>query len=659
MATKKVAFFVREATEIRVTDLEKPVKILENVIDNEAASIDPISVPEVFSQTVARFPNLEALLYKNEETKEWNAITFKEYKDRVEHMAKVFIKLGLKRHGTVAVLAFNCVEWFVAELAAIHAGGIITGIYTTNSADACLHILENSRANIVVVDDESQLNKIRQIKDKLQFLKAVVQIHPNKSDLNNADGYWRWADLEKVQIDDEIEEKYLNRLNDIAVNECCCLIFTSGTVGNPKGVMLSHDNIMFTAKVGLASFGKAEVGNETIVSYLPLSHAAAQVLDVFGAILIGGTVYFADKNAMKGTLFETVREAKPTIFFTVPRLFEKIQEKMMAIGAENGFIKRKIGAWAKTAALEHHMNRLRGNPTNTLQYRIASKFILSKVKEALGFQRCRTFFTGAAPLNVDTKKYFLSLDMFIYEGYGMSESTVHTLTSMDTPSFETVGKCLPGIETKVINANDEGRGEICMRGRHVFMGYVNEPEKTLEAIDDERWLHSGDVGYIDKDGYIFITGRIKELIITSGGENIPYINIENQVKSECSAISNAFLIGDRRKFLTMLVTLKTESKEDGSPQDKLAPETVSWLQQIGLAYTKLSEVLNDEKVKQAVQEAINRVNTKSISNAQKVQKFAILPNDFTIATGELTPTMKLKRNVVLNKYKNLIDSFYE
>lgn len=290
-----------------------------------------------------------------------------------------------------------------------------------------------------------------------------------------------------------------------------------------------------------------------------------------------------------------------------------------------------------------------------------AKHVLSKVKQALGFQRCRTFFTGAAPLNEETKKYFLSLDMFIYEGYGMSESTIHTLTTMETPSFNTVGKSLPGTLTKIINVNEDGHGEICMKGRHVFMGYINEPEKTAETIDDERWLHSGDLGYIDDDGYIYITGRIKELIITAGGENIPYIKIENEVKNECNAISNAVLVGDQKKFLTMLLTLKTEMNEDGSPRDELAPETVSWLDSIGLNHKKLSDVLSnqvDEKVMKAIEELINRANSKAISNAQKVQKFAILPHDFTISTGELTPTMKLKRNVVLGKYKEIINKLY-
>lgn len=510
----------------------------------------------------------------------------------------------------------------------------------------------------MVVDDDLQMEKIHKIKDNLPHLKAVIQINaPYAQYVKKNDGYWRWSELEEMETD-EFEDEYQSRLSDIAVNECCLLVYTSGTVGNPKGVMLSHDSILWCTHVALHSFGQLVIAEESVVSYMPLSHVAGQILDIFGCCMAAGTVYFADKNALKGTLFDTIKEVQPTLFFTVPRLFEKIQEKMLAIGAQSGFVKKTIGGWAKRVTLQHHLDRINGTPTNTLQYRIATKFLLSKVKEALGFQRCRTFFTGAAPLNPETKKYFMSLDMFICEGYGMSESAVHTHTSNATPSFETVGKSLPGTLTKVINVDDEGHGEICIKGRHVFMGYVNEPEKTFEAIDDDRWVHTGDVGYIDDRGLVYVTGRIKEIIITSGGENIPYLNIENLLKQECSAVSNAFLIGDKRKFLSMLITLKTELNEDGSPKDDLAPETIAWFETFDIDSKNLSELIANEAVKKALQDAIDRVNKKSISNAQKVQKFAILPSDFTVATGDLTPTMKLKRNVVLNKYKDLIESFY-
>jgi long-chain-fatty-acid--CoA ligase ACSBG len=266
-------------------------------------------------------------------------------------------------------------------------------------------------------------------------------------------------------------------------------------------------------------------------------------------------------------------------------------------------------------------------------------------------------------MSVDTKKYFMSLDMPIVEAFGMSESTGgHCMGNVHDPTFESIGRNAPGTQTKIVNTDDKGHGEICLRGRHVFMGYINEMEKTIDAIDEEGWLHTGDIGYVDNDGYIFITGRLKEIIITAGGENIPPVHIEDLVKSECSVISNALLIGDKRKFLSMLITLKTEVDGEGTPRNELAPETIKWLESMDLKYTTLKEVLSagpEPKVMGAIQDAINRANKNSISNAQKVQKFAILPHDFSIPTGELGPTMKTKRSFIAEKYAEIIEKFYQ
>ncbi|CRL03590.1 CLUMA_CG016250, isoform A, partial [Clunio marinus] len=646
---------MKETTEFRVTEKSKPVRILRDPNDRPS-SVAPITVPALMKRTVDNYGSHTALMYKDEVTKAWKGITYKEYRDRVEKIAKVFIKLGLERHGVVAVLAFNSVEWFVSELAAIHAGGIIAGVYTTNSTESVHHILESSKANIVVVDDAKQMEKIHAIKDKLPHLKAVIQtLSPYAPYVKRDDGYYRWSELEAIKTE-TVEEEYQRRQAEIVANECCSLIYTSGTVGKPKGVMLSHDNLTWDAYSVTVRLNELQMGKEVLVSYLPLSHVAGQMVDVYIPLTLAGTIYFADRDALKGSLVKTLVEAQPTLFMGVPRVFEKMQEKMLAVGAQSGALKRLIGSWAKSVTLNHHLDRMAGRPSNSIQYKIATKLVMSKVKFALGFSRIKFMVTGAAPMSVDTKKYFLSLDMPILDVYGMSETSGgHSLSSFDSPAFETSGKSLPGIKSKIINKDENGHGEICIKGRHVFMGYLNELEKTMETLDDEGWLRTGDIGYIDNDGYIFITGRIKELIITAGGENIPPVLIENLVKSECPAISNAFLVGDKRKFLTMLVTLKTEMDSEGAPKDELAGETLKWLEGLEVKHKTLSEVLAagpDPKVLHAIQEAINRANKSSVSNAQKVQKFAILPHDFSIPTGELGPTMKLKRNIVADMYKD-------
>lgn len=458
----------------------------------------------------------------------------------------------------------------------------------------------------------------------------------------------------------DVEMEYQRRLNQIVPNECCTIMYTSGTTGFPKGVMLSHDSLIWNIKKSCQTMNCADVGNERFISYLPLSHLTAFIVDIFLAICTGGTVYFADINSLKNSLLQNLKNIQPTFFVGVPRIYEKIEEKFSEKINEFNLIKRKILSCSQNVISENYFTP----NSSSLRCDFANRFVISKIKEALGLQKCKFLFTGSAPMSIETKKFFISLSMPIYEAYGMTESsTVHCLTSHQTQiySLESVGICLHGTETKIINKDETGDGEICIRGRHVFMGYLNNIQQTIETIDDEGWLHTGDIGRIDENNLIYLTGRKKEMIITSGGENIPKTRIENLVKHECPAIANAFLIGDKKKFLTILLTLKAEVDENFNPKDELAPEARKWLDQNSLNFTKLSDILSskdDKKILKAFQNVIDRVNSQALSNPQRIQKFAILPNDFTVATGELTPTLKVKRHFVLEKYRNIIDEFY-
>uniref|UniRef100_A0A2M4CTV8 long-chain-fatty-acid--CoA ligase n=1 Tax=Anopheles darlingi TaxID=43151 RepID=A0A2M4CTV8_ANODA len=642
------------------TDPSKPVKL--RITKEGLASLDPLSVPDLMNRTVRDHPDHPAMVYQDSQ-KKWQTVTYREYRERVYHMAKVFVKLGLEPHHTVAVLAFNSPEWFVSELAAIHAGGIITGVYTTNSAESVQHVLESSRAQIVVVDDAKQMEKVHSIRANLPLLKAVIQTMPPYAPyVKRDDGYYRWSELVEMNVDD-VEEEFNNRLANIAINQCCCLVYTSGTVGNPKGVMLSHDSLTWDSySIGKRLY-QIRYAEEVLVSFLPLSHVAAQMVDIFLTLQFACTVYFADKDAMKGTLLNTLQEAKPTRMLAVPRVYEKIQEKMLSVGAQSTALRKMVAGWAKSVTLQHHLNAMEGKPTNSWQYRLVRNYLLSKVKDALGFSRCLTLATAAAPMDRETKKYFMSLDLPINEAFGMSESSgAHSLTAPDSYNFDTIGKALAGCETKIDKPDERGHGEICMRGRHILMGYIGEEAKTQDAVDEDGWLHSGDVGYIDDAGFIYITGRIKELIITAGGENIPPVHVENLVKNELPFVSNAFLVGDKRKFLTMLITLKTQMNLDtGAPKDELTPDTITALKEFGAEYSKLSEIHAAgpcPKVLKAIQEGIDRANLKAISNAQKIQKFALLKEDFSVPGGELGPTLKVKRNIVAEKNKEIIEKFY-
>jgi long-chain-fatty-acid--CoA ligase ACSBG len=306
-----------------------------------------------------------------------------------------------------------------------------------------------------------------------------------------------------------------------------------------------------------------------------------------------------------------------------------------------------------------------GKNSTSFQYKLAKTLIFSNVRKALGFDRCKSIISAAAPISVEVKKYFMSLDMPFSEAYGMSETSgAHIINIFPrVRAMGSIGSTLLGAQSKILNPDESGQGELMVKGRHIFQGYLSDEEKTNETLEEDGWMHTGDIAFIDADGCVHITGRLKELIITAGGENIPPVHIEQLVKNELPAISNAFLVGDKRKFLTMLVTLKTDVEpENGAPKDTLTKETINWLNSLELNYTKLSEILEagpDAIVLKAIQEGIDRANKNAISNAQKVQKFAILPHDFSIPTGELGPTFKIKRNVVVEKYNDIIEQFYK
>ncbi|XP_049576241.2 long-chain-fatty-acid--CoA ligase ACSBG2 isoform X1 [Syngnathus scovelli] len=630
--------------------------------DSGLAAETPLTVHQLFTTAVKNFGKYTAVSWKEGEQKK--SLNYTQYYETCRTAAKSFLKLGLQRCHGVCILGFNSVEWFIADIGAILAGGFAVGIYATNSPEACQYVAENCKANILVVENHKQLQKILQVQDSLPHLKAIVQ-YKGKLKEKKANLY-SWSDFMKlghdvpdVSLDDIIAKQ--------KPNQCCTLIYTSGTTGQPKGVMLSHDNLTWTAlstarHVGLTD---ATESQEVVVSYLPLSHIAAQMVDIWLTMRVGGVTHFADPDALKGSLVTTMKEVRPTAFMGVPRVWEKMQEKMKATGAKSSAVRRKVAAWAKDVGLQTNLSKMNVNRAaehTPLSYQIAKKLVFKKVRKALGLDRCHRCYTGAAPITRDTLEFFLSLDIPLYELYGMSESTgPHTISIPDAFRITSCGKEIPGCKTKLHNPDQDGTGEVCFWGRHVFMGYLNMDNKTEETLDSEGWLHSGDLGKRDSNGFLFITGRIKELIITAGGENIPPVPSEDAVKEALPLISNAMLIGDKRKFLSMLLTIKCELNADGAPLDELTPEAVEICRKLGSQATRVSELAGgrDRAVNAAIQDGINRVNEKAISNAQRIQKWHILPQDFSITGGELGPTMKLKRPVVSKMYQEQIDNFYK
>ena len=585
-----------------------------------------LRVMDVFDRTVRSHGPKPALRFKRHGA--WQTITWSEYHKQVRQVARALISLGTKAGSGVAIIGYNCPEWFFADVGAIYAGAVPAGIYTTNSAEQCEYIASHSEAAVVFVDDEEQLAKFLAVRSRLPTIKALVLMHGESS----VPGVYSWSKFLGLGLN-TTEQELDKRIAAQSPDAMATLIYTSGTTGTPKAVMLTHDNLTWTAQSAVGMIGAQP--DEHIISYLPLSHIAEQVVSLHGPITFGLCVSFAESMEKLG---ESLREVRPHYFLGVPRVWEKIQEKILAAGAKNSPLKKKIAAWARRQGLAggYAEQEHTGKP---LTYGLANALVFKKVRKQLGLDRAKILVTSAAPIARDTLEFFLSLGLPICEVYGMSECTGPATASL--PNRYHTGKagfCLPGAELKI--AAD---GEVCMRGRHVFKGYYKDPHATADALDKDGWLHSGDIGIIDAQGFLQITDRKKDLIITAGGENIAPALVEGYLKG-IPVVSQAVVIGDRQRYLSVLLTLNA---------DRIAVDALA----CGSGACDAETASRDEKFLGFLQRQIDGVNAR-LARVQAVKKFRVIPHEFTVEGGELTPTMKVKRKVVTEKYKSEIDKLY-
>ncbi|HEY9229928.1 MAG TPA: AMP-binding protein, partial [Gemmatimonadaceae bacterium] len=538
------------------------------------------------------------------------------------------ISLGVQPGQHVTIIGFNSPEWFIADIAAIAAGAIPAGIYTTNTPEQCQYIAEHCEARVAFVENVEQLAKFRAVRDQLPRLSTIVVMN-TPPDGDDAISWQQFLALGAGVPDARLDERIAaQKLDDV-----CTLIYTSGTTGVPKAVMLTHTNLSWVVEAANSVIGISP--GDVIVSYLPLSHVAEQLFSLHSNIVLGTTIWFAESLDALG---DTLKAARPHHFLAVPRVWEKIQAKIEAVGAKNPPLKKKIAAWARRIGLAGGYADQRGEP-RPMFYGLANKLVFSKVRQNLGMERTRTFVTGAAPISKRTLEFFLSLGIPISEVYGMSESTASgTISHPEKYRTGKAGFILPGAEVRI--ADD---GEICMRGRHICKGYYKDPTATAEAIDADGWLHSGDIGEVDADGFLQITDRKKELIITAGGENIAPSLVEGQIKS-IGVVSQAVVIGDRRRYLSVLLTLDPEK----------IPAVASLA---GSPARSPQEAAEDERFGAYLQREIDAVNQK-LARVQTVKKFAVLPNELSIEGGELTPTLKMRRKVIAQKYAAIIERLY-
>ncbi len=590
----------------------------------------PKTMLHVLHEQVARLGERPALWSKKNGS--YKAISWKEYGERVKYLALGLRQLGLSRGSALTILSFNREEWVVAELAAMAVGGVAVGLYTTSSSDQIEYVASHCDCELMLVENERYLDLVQPLRTKLPRLRTVVVMDPSGAARPNVISY-----QEVMRLGREADERpYWESIAALEPSGLATLIYTSGTTGRPKGVMLSHRNLVWTATQ--LSRSTPFNNDDVSLSYLPLSHIAEQICTIHGPLLNGVQVYFAESLE---ALPQNIREVRPTAFFGVPRVWEKFKARAEERIASLPVLRQRLVAWARRMTLERNHRMLAGEriPLRLeFQYQLARREVFSKLKERIGFDRTRIFATSAAPIGKDVLEFFASVDMIIREIYGQSEVTGPTTVSTEESTrLGLLGRPLVGVEVKI--ADD---GEILVCGENVCLGYYKDPAATAELIQD-GWLHSGDVGELDDEGFLRITGRKKEIIVTSGGKKTAPANIEALIRS-IPPISNAVVIGERRNHLVALLALDSE-KAVSFARERGLPESLSSLSQDStfLAYLE--------------QQVEHQVNNK-VARFETIKQFAVLPQDFSVEGGELTPTLKVRRAAVEQKYAGLIESLY-
>jgi long-chain acyl-CoA synthetase len=556
----------------------------------------------------------------------WRPTNYRDYAAEVRQAARALISLGFEPGNNVAVLGFNRPEWAIALLAGMAAGGAAAGIYTTCSPPEVQYIADHAEAPIIILEDHGQWKKIQAELARLPKLRHVILMKGAPS--VGHDMVLTWDEF--IAKGNETPEKVVHeRVAAIEPQQLATLIYTSGTTGPPKGVMLSHHNIAWTAKMAIDLIRTDE--HDSALSYLPMAHVAEQTFTIYVPITTGSQIYYAESLEK---VPDNLKEIQPTIFFGVPRIWEKFHAGITGKLKLATGIKAKLVKWAMKVGTEQAEKRSKGGQAGGLAYKLASKLIFSKLKPAIGLGNARICVSGAAPIAAEVLEFFASLDVIVLEVYGQSEGSGPT--TFNYPSkfkFGSVGPRLPGIETEI--AKD---GEIIVRGPNVFLGYYKEPQATAETLVD-GWLQSGDLGEFRGD-FLYITGRKKEIIITAGGKNIAPKNIEAALKNH-DLINEAVVIGDRRKYLVALVTLDPDL-------------SAAWAKQKGIDLAKLPDSKELSAELQAYVDAMN----KQFAQVEQVKKFKVLPRNLSQELGELTPTLKVKRKRVNENFSAEIEAMY-
>ncbi len=591
---------------------------------------DVQTVNELFLR-IASSGQPKAMQYQDE-AGDWHALTANEVYQRIHALASAFLDWGILRGDRIAILSENRWEWAVTDFATLAIGAVDVPIYPTLTAAQIGELLRDSGARVIVVSTRAQYDKVEAVRADTPLEHVVLMDSTGLFESTwPADAVKFSALMESAAGKKDRDPEFDARAQSVKPADLATIIYTSGTTGEPKGVMLTHGNIASNTSFATREFGFGP--NDGCISFLPLSHITARALD-YAMFFYGASVAYCPKF---DNLPVVMKQVRPTVFVGVPRVYEKIRQGVEQKAAASP-MKARLLTWAVGLGAGYRDEILNGQHPSSPLWRLADKLIYSKVREAFG-GRVTTFISGGAPLGIDTGNWFASIGISILEGYGLTETS--PVIAINTPKVHrmgSVGKLLPNVECKL--AVDD---ELLVRGPGIFQGYWQKLVATHESFDEERWFRTGDIAKIDSDGFLYITDRKKELLKTSGGKLIAPQPIEGKLKTNL-LVAQAALVGDRHKFISVLISPNFAALE-------------AWTRQQGVTALTRRDLIADSKVQAAYGEIVNKVNS-TLANFETMKRFRLVPDEWAIDTGELTPSMKLKRRIINQRYASLIEGLY-
>jgi long-chain acyl-CoA synthetase len=605
----------------------------ERPVAASGSAAEPASLPAALLQHAERRAKAVALRHKHRGI--WRETTWAGYAERAAAVGLALRDLGVEPGDRVAIQAENRPEWVVADLAIQGIGAVTVGVYPTSPAAELEYLLGHSESVVVIAEDEEQLDKALEARDRLTALKRIVVMDPRGIKALDDPLVMTFEDLERTGAERDASE-YAQSVAALDPQSTAIIVYTSGTTGPPKAAMISHANLMAASHAFSAAFDARP--DDEVLSYLPLSHVAERLFSVVDAVGTGYVVNFGEGGE---SFAQDLRDVQPTVFLGVPRVWEKMLAGIEIRMQDASRIKRAMYRfWLERGESLAH-KRMRGSlsPADRLVAAAGHAMLYRALREKVGLLRVRAGISGAAPIAPQVLEFFWALGVPVREGYGQTENTaVCTYMPADDVRIGTVGRALPGVELRI--ADD---GEILTRSPGVFQGYLKDPDATAATVDPDGWLHTGDVGTLDDDGFLTITDRKKDIIITAGGKNVSPSEIENKLKVS-PYVREAIVVGDQRKYLVALIGIEMDTVGD-------------WAGRNGVAFTTYGDLASKPEVRDLIAECVDQANA-DLAQVEQIKRFALLDRELDPEDGQLTATLKVKRNAIAEQFSDEIEALY-